>query len=205
MRSRVGRPREVTLCGIGKEAGAAVSLRSRDANLDRLASSPGIRRARRCPIVGGSCASLLSSRHDGRTIPKRRDSCSHSEPFAVSLTDIGILVGLYSVPGIVLALPGGAIGQRFGDKTTVVAGLVLMIAGSCMMVFSSDWIGQIAGRLVSGIGGVLMSVLMTKMVADWFVGKELSTAMAILVNSWPIGIAVSLLVLPPSASPTSTL
>jgi hypothetical protein len=42
-----------------------------------------------------------------------------------------------------------------------------------------------------------MAVLMAKMVADWFVGKELSTAMAIFVNSWPIGIAVSLIVLPP--------
>ena len=117
--------------------------------------------------------------------------------FGVSLADIGILVGLYFVPGVILALPGGAIGQWFGDKTTVIAGLLLMIAGSCMMAFSSHWIGQISGRLVSGIGGVLMAVLMTKMVADWFVGKELSTAMAIFVNSWPIGIAASLLVLPP--------
>jgi len=120
-----------------------------------------------------------------------------STDFGVSLADIGILVGLYSVPGIVLALPGGAVGQRFGDKATVIAGLLLMIVGSCMMAFSSNWIGQISGRLVSGVGGVLMAVLMTKMVADWFVGKELSTAMAIFVNSWPIGIAASLLVLPP--------
>ena len=117
--------------------------------------------------------------------------------FGVSLADIGILVGLYSVPAVALALPGGAIGQRFGDKATVIAGLVLMIAGSCIMAYSTVWIGQICGRLLAGTGGVLMAVLMTKMVADWFVGKELSTAMAIFVNSWPIGIAVSLLVLPP--------
>src|SRR6478609_3790233 len=115
--------------------------------------------------------------------------------FGASLADIGILVGLYSVPGIALVLPGGAIGQRFGDKKTVLAGLVLMMAGSCIMAFSSSWSGQISGRLVAGVGSV--RVLMTKMVADWFAGKELSTAMAIFVNSWPIGIAISLLVLPP--------
>jgi MFS family permease len=117
--------------------------------------------------------------------------------FGVSLADIGILVGLYSVPGVVLALPGGAVGQWFGDKRTVVAGLVLMMVGGLIMAFSPAWAGQISGRLVAGIGGVLMSVLMAKMVADWFVGKELATAMAIFVNSWPIGIAFSLLVLPP--------
>ena len=120
-----------------------------------------------------------------------------SANFGVSLADIGILVGLYSVPGVVFALPGGAIGQRFGDKKTVIAGLVLMIVGSCIMAFSSNWIGQISGRLVAGIGSMLMAVLMAKMVADWFAGKELSTAMAIFVNSWPIGIAISLVLLPP--------
>jgi MFS family permease len=39
--------------------------------------------------------------------------------FGVSLADIGILIGLYFTPGVALALPGGAVGQRFGDKTTV--------------------------------------------------------------------------------------
>jgi MFS family permease len=120
-----------------------------------------------------------------------------SADFGVSLADIGILVGLYFVPGVALALPGGAIGQRFGDKKTVLVGLVLMIAGSLIMAFSSSWGGQISGRLMAGIGGVLMNVLMTKMVADWFIGKEISTAMAIFVNSWPVGIAISLLALPP--------
>jgi MFS family permease len=39
--------------------------------------------------------------------------------FGVGLADIGILIGLYFTPGVALALPGGAIGQRFGDNTTV--------------------------------------------------------------------------------------
>ena len=56
---------------------------------------------------------------------------------------------------------------------------------------------QIAGRLVAGAGGVLLNVQMTKMVADWFAGNEIATAMAIFVNSWPAGVALSLLTLPP--------
>jgi len=114
-----------------------------------------------------------------------------------SLADIGILIGLYSAPGIALALPGGIIGQRFGDKNTVLAGLVLMIVGGLIMAFSPSWGGQISGRVVAGIGGVLISVLMMKMVADHFTAKEISTAMAIFVNSWPIGIGIALLALPP--------
>jgi MFS family permease len=33
-------------------------------------------------------------------------------------------------------------------------------------------------------------------VADWFAGKEIATAMAIFVNSWPAGVALGLLTLP---------
>jgi len=116
--------------------------------------------------------------------------------FGVGLGDIGILIGLYFTPGIVLALPGGAIGQKFGDKQTVLLALLLMLLGSLMMALSASWTMQIAGRLVSGGGGVLLNVQMTKMVTDWFAGREIATAMGIFVNSWPAGVAIALLTLP---------
>ena len=116
--------------------------------------------------------------------------------FHSSLADIGLLIGLYFTPGVALSLPGGAIGQKFGDKTTVLAALLLMLAGGLAMILSDAWAGQIAGRLIGGAGGVLLTVQATKMVADWFVGKEIATAMAAYVVSWPAGIALSLLTLP---------
>jgi MFS family permease len=119
-----------------------------------------------------------------------------SGEYGVGLADVGVLIGLYFAPGVALALPGGAIGQRFGDKTTVVAALLLMLAGSVAMASAVSWNMQIAGRLVAGAGGVILSVQMTKMLTDWFAGKEIATAMAIFVNSWPAGIAIALLTLP---------
>ena len=116
--------------------------------------------------------------------------------FGVSIADIGVLIGLYFAPGIALALPGGAIGARFGDKKTVLGALALMLAGSLAMALGSSWSVQIGGRLIAGAGGVIVSVQLTKMLTDWFAGREIATAMAILVNSWPAGIAVSLLTLP---------
>ena len=116
--------------------------------------------------------------------------------FGVGIADIGLLIGLYFTPGVALAFPGGAIGQKYGDKLTVLGALLSMLAGGLMMAFSTSWSAQIAGRLIAGTGGVLMNVQMTKMVADWFAGKEIATAMAVFVNSWPAGVAVSLLILP---------
>jgi predicted MFS family arabinose efflux permease len=74
--------------------------------------------------------------------------------------------------------------------------LLLMLIGELAMALSSSWVIQVAGRLVSGAGGVMFNVQMTKMVADWFAGREIATAMAIFVNSWPAGIALSLVFLP---------
>ena len=119
-----------------------------------------------------------------------------SSEYGVGLADVGVLIGLYFAPGVALALPGGAIGQRFGDKAAVVGALLLMLAGSVAMASAVSWNMQIAGRLVAGAGGVILSVQMTKMLTDWFAGKEIATAMAIFVNSWPAGIAVALLALP---------
>jgi MFS family permease len=116
--------------------------------------------------------------------------------FGVSLADIGVLIGLYFAPGVVLAVPGGAIGQRFGDKRTALGALLLMLAGSVMMAVADAWPVQIAGRLIAAAGSVVLSVQVTKMLTDWFAGKEIATAMALLINSWPLGIAACLLALP---------
>lgn len=113
-----------------------------------------------------------------------------------NLADIGVLIGLYFAPGVALALPGGAIGKHFGEKAVVLAGLALMLVGEILLCASSSWSVEITSRLISGVGGVLLNVLMTKMVVDWFAGRQIATAMAIFINSWPLGIALTLIVLP---------
>jgi MFS family permease len=118
----------------------------------------------------------------------------------IGLADIGLLIGLYLAPGVAIALPGGALGRRFGDKTMVLVGLALMMLGGLLMAFWPSWSAQVAGRLIAGLGGVLLNVLMSKMVTDWFAGREIASAMAIFVNSWPVGIAGALVVLPPAGS-----
>lgn len=124
------------------------------------------------------------------------------EAYKIGIADIGLLIGLYLAPGIFLALPGGAIGKRFGEKQVVLAGLLLMSVGGLMIATGSTWEMQLIGRVLAGIGGVLLNVLMTKMVTDWFAGREIATAMGIFVNSWPVGIALALLVLPGLADAT---
>ena len=88
------------------------------------------------------------------------------EAFEVDYTRIGTLVGLYMIPGLVLALPSGFIGRRFGDKRVVVVGLFLMVMGGALSGVASSYAMVAVGRLLSGAGAAFLFVLMTKMLTD---------------------------------------
>jgi MFS family permease len=119
---------------------------------------------------------------------------SVSPLLAVDLTlnfaEIGALIGFFGLPGMFVALPGGLLGKRFGDVKVAVGGLALMALGGFLMAAADGYGLASVGRLFTGIGSVTMTVVLVKLVGDWFEGREIVTALAILMNSWPVGIAL---------------
>ena len=122
---------------------------------------------------------------------------------AIDLALFGSLIGAWMLPGAVMAIPGGMLGGRFGDKRVALFGLALMVIGSTVTAGSNEYLTALVGRIVSGTGAVLLNVLLAKMVADWFGDRDLATAMGILVVSWPVGIGLALVVLGPLSVATS--
>lgn len=114
------------------------------------------------------------------------------EDLGIDFTAVGTLIGLFSLLGVVTALPAGFLGQRFGERRVCLFGLALMAAGGFVMWLGDDFAVIGAGRMIAGTGGVVITVIMVKIVGDLFEGKEVVTAMAILMNSWPVGIAIGL-------------
>jgi MFS family permease len=108
----------------------------------------------------------------------------------INYTQLGLLIGLYLLPGTVLALPGGLLGQRFGNRRIALSGLALMVIGGLLTASSGSLWPAGAGRLLSGAGGVLLNLILAKMTAEWFAGKEISTALAIMLTAWPLGIGL---------------
>src|SRR5437899_11018498 len=105
----------------------------------------------------------------------------------LSYAQVGTLIGLYLLPGVALSLPGGLIGQRFGDRRAVVCGLAAMVVGGLVTAWSDGFAGAAAGRLLSGGGAVLMNILLIKMTAGWFAGRQMAPAMAVMLTAWPVG------------------
>jgi predicted MFS family arabinose efflux permease len=119
---------------------------------------------------------------------------SVADPLARSLdlsfTQIGTLIGLFMMPGLVLAIPLGFAGRYASDRALVTAGLVALALGGGVAAAADGFGGLALGRLLCGVGFVVTTIFFTKMVVDWFAGRELATAMAVLVMSWPFGIAM---------------
>ena len=122
------------------------------------------------------------------------------DAFAIGYASFGALIGLYLLPGVVMALPGGLMSDRFGGRQVAVAGLGLMALGGVIMTMSGTFAELIVGRVLGGTGAILMNVVVTRMVTDWFAGREIRTAMATLVASWPLGIALGLVLFAPLAA-----
>src|SRR5215216_5413536 len=61
---------------------------------------------------------------------------------------LGTLIGLYMLPGVVVSLPGGVLGQRFGDKQVALLGLGLMLLGGLWVALSGTYLSAACGRVV---------------------------------------------------------
>lgn len=129
----------------------------------------------------GACAPLLRERWD------------------LGLAEIGWMAGLFLLPGLVFAVPGGMLSARFGDRRIAVTGTVLMVAGGVLAAVADSAGTLEAARLVGGTGGVLFNLAASKMVTDWFAGRELALAMSCFISTWPLGILLALLTLTPLA------
>ena len=110
---------------------------------------------------------------------------------SLSYAQLGTLIGFMFLPGVALAFPTGLLARWMSDRAALSLGLAFVAAGGAVASQASGFDGIAAGRLLTGVGFVVCSLYFTKMVADWFAGREIAAAMGILTMSWPAGIALS--------------
>ena len=117
--------------------------------------------------------------------------------WGISYARAGLLISVAMFAGIGLALPTGMLARRFGDRSIVLCGLFFMALGSLLVAHAPGYGVALAGRVLVGVGVVFLNVQCTKVITDWFVGKEIATGLGILVTSWPLGMGVALLGMAP--------
>ena len=114
-----------------------------------------------------------------------------SGELGLSYAELGTLIGGMFLPGLVLAFPTGYLARIMSDRAAATLGLACVAGGGAVAVLLPGFEGISVGRLLSGVGFVICSLYFTKMVADWFAGREMAAAMGMLTMSWPAVIAIS--------------
>jgi len=115
------------------------------------------------------------------------------EDLGFTYLEIGTLIGLFLFPGIFFAIPSGLVARAVSDRRLLMIGAATMIVGALVMAAAETPRMLYAGRFVTGIGATIFNVILTKMVSDWFEGREVVTALAVMLTAWPIGISLGLL------------
>ena len=105
-------------------------------------------------------------------------------------TQVGVLMGLFTLPGIFLAIPGGKVSDTIGPRSVALWSLALLTVGALLMVPLHPGFLYL-GRLCSGIGGAVLVVVAPQIIARTFHGRELGMAMGIFNTAVPIGTIVA--------------
>jgi len=116
------------------------------------------------------------------------------DEFGLSYAELGTLIGLFLLPGVLISIPSGALTRSFADKSLLMFGALAMAIGGYLMGAAADATELYIGRVVTGVGGTIFNVILTKMVTEWFFQREIVLALSVMLTAWPIGIALALLV-----------
>lgn len=95
----------------------------------------------------------------------------------ISAKDIGLLITVFSFPGILLTPLLGVIADRWGRKKIIIPSLMLfgITGGACF--FTRDFTLLLILRLIQGIGAAPLGSLTVTIIGDLYSGKELVAAM----------------------------
>jgi MFS family permease len=116
-----------------------------------------------------------------------------TKTLGLSHTQGGVLMAVFYLPGLLLALPGGAIFDRYPGRKPYVAAWLLIASGTALMAAATGFVTLCLGRLVFACGLNLHNVGAPKLLASWFRGHpRLGLAMGLYTWSFTLGIFSSL-------------
>ncbi|MEV6005263.1 MFS transporter [Streptomyces sp. NPDC051976] len=101
--------------------------------------------------------------------------------------DMQWIVDSYTVVFAAAMLPAGLIGDRFGRRRMLVAGLAVFLAGSMIGALASSPGTVITARTVMGVGGAFVMPLALSVVPSLFGPAERSKAVAAVTTAMALG------------------
>lgn len=97
----------------------------------------------------------------------------------LNAVQFGMIMTAPMFPSIFLALPVGALADRYGVKIICTIGMIIAIAGTCFRYVSNDFIGYFSLMALTGTGVMCINANIGKIVAAWFSEEHSGRALGI--------------------------
>ena len=98
------------------------------------------------------------------------------DPLGASVADVGLLVSVFMVPGIVVIPAVGVLADRYGRKPILAPSLVLFGVSGAAIAVAPDFGVALVLRLLQGIGWAGLFTLIVTSIGDLYTGTKEATA-----------------------------
>lgn len=139
---------------------------------------------RRWLVLASAMVSFFAVGMTFFAVPPLMDTLRGS--FRLKNLAIGALMGAIAVPAIFLSIPFGIAVDRWSGRRSGLTGLGLMLAGAVAFALAPTYPVLIVGRLVFGVGALIVNLLLARLLSVAFAGRELALAMALFTGVYPV-------------------
>jgi len=112
------------------------------------------------------------------------------EAFGISKPAVGLLIVVFTLPGVLFTPVLGVLADRFGRKKILVPSLLLFGIAGTACFFARDFNLLLTLRFLQGIGAASLGSLNVTIIGDLYSKRQLATAMG--YNASVLNIAVPL-------------
>jgi MFS family permease len=116
--------------------------------------------------------------------------------FHVSGAKAGLLMSIFSIAGLLIALPAGFAFRKLGARVSGSFSMAFIVLGSILGSLSTSAVPLLITRFIEGIGVTMIAVIGPAIVSNRFSGKHRATAMGIWLAYVPLGSALSFGLIP---------
>jgi MFS family permease len=118
------------------------------------------------------------------------------DAFSLPLGTAGLLMSVFSMTGLILALPAGFIVQKLGFKITGMLAIGAVALGAAIGALAINAGTMFAARVVEGVGTSLIVVTAPAVIAMWFVADRRGAPMGVWGTWVPVGSTIMFVTAP---------
>lgn len=118
------------------------------------------------------------------------------QTFDLSYSGAGMMMSIFSIMGLILAIPSGFLVLRFGIKNSILLSVATVMIGSALGAISHSSGLLFASRFIEGSGMGLILVAAPAAIAAWFPAQKRGLPMGLWATCVAVGSVIALNVAP---------